>query len=381
MPLPLRTVAATRYVTPLREGGSLPALVEADDDGLYVLKFHGAGQGPKALVAELVAGEIGRHLGLLVPEIVFVELDPVLARAEPDQEIQDLIERSAGLNVGLDFLPGALPYNPAVGPRPTPEQAADIVWFDALVTNVDRTAKNVNLLAWHGRLWLIDHGAALYIQHTWRSPAEHARRPFANLTDHVLLPFAGSLAEADARLAPRLTVDALEAIVAAIPDRWLTRPTSAPPMSTISAAGSRRRGRSFRPMPDAGHRSPFEYALVRVVPRVERGERINAGVIVFSRPRRFLAARTHLDEDVLRVLAPGCDPAEVRPHLAAIEQIAHGDAAGGPMATLALSERFHWLVSPSSTIVQPSEVHTGLTEDPAATLEHLFATLVRGRDG
>jgi hypothetical protein len=220
-PLPLRTVTATRYVTPLREGGSLPAVVEADDDGLYVVKFHGAGQGPRALVAELVAGEIGRHLGLLVPEIVFVELDPVLARAEPDQEIQELIERSGGLNLGLDFLPGALPYNPAVGPRPSEQQAADIVWFDAFVTNVDRTARNVNLLTWHGRTWLIDHGAALYIHHTWRNPAEHARRPFATLKDHVLLPIAGPLSDADARLAPRITRAALEAVIAAVPDRWL----------------------------------------------------------------------------------------------------------------------------------------------------------------
>jgi HipA-like protein len=228
MALPIRTVSATRYVTPLREGGSLPAVVEADDDGLYVVKFHGAGQGPKALVAELVAGEIGRYLGLLVPEIVFVELDPVLAKAEPDQEIQELIERSAGLNLGLDFLPGALSFTPAVGPRPLPEQAADIVWFDALVTNVDRTARNVNLLTWHGRTWLIDHGAALYIQHTWRNPAEHARRPFATLKNHVLLPFAGSLIDADARLAPRLTRDALKPIVEAIPERWLAAPEERP---------------------------------------------------------------------------------------------------------------------------------------------------------
>ena len=148
-PTMLRTVTATRYVTPLREGGSLPAVVEADDDGLYVVKFSGAGQGPKALIAELVAGEIGRHLGLLVPEIVFVDLDPRLGAAEPDQEIQDLLERSGGLNLGLDFLPGALSFDPAVGPFPDPDLAADIVWFDALVTNVDRTAKNVNMLVWH----------------------------------------------------------------------------------------------------------------------------------------------------------------------------------------------------------------------------------------
>ncbi len=219
---------ATRYVTKLREGGSLPGIVEADDDGLYVVKFRGAGQGPKALVAELVAGEIGRHLGLLVPEIVFVEIDPVLGRAEPDVEVHELLDRSPGLNIGLDFLPGALPFVSAAGPAPSPEVAADIVWFDALVTNVDRTAKNTNLLAWHGRLWLIDHGAALYFQHTWRSPAEHARRPFTQVQDHVLLPYAGPIAEADARLAPRITEDLLTDILDLVPDSWLTEPTADP---------------------------------------------------------------------------------------------------------------------------------------------------------
>src|ERR1700759_5251426 len=157
----LRTVAARRYVTPLREGGSLPAIVEADDDGLYVVKFRGAGQGPKALAAEIVAGEIGRALGLPVPELVLVELDPQLADAEPDPEIQELLAASAGLNVGMDFLPGALPYTPAHAPGAA--GAADVVWFDALVLNVDRTPRNPNLLRWHGRTWLIDHRAAPYV--------------------------------------------------------------------------------------------------------------------------------------------------------------------------------------------------------------------------
>src|SRR5258705_195383 len=159
----LRTVTATRYVTPLREGGSLPAIVEADDDGLYVCKFRGAGQGPKALAAEIVAGELARGLGLPVPDLVLVELDPALAAAEPDPEIQDLIVASAGLNLGVDFLPGALPYTPTE--PPDGELAADVVWFDALVTNVDRTPRNPNLLRWHTNLWLIDHGAALYAFH------------------------------------------------------------------------------------------------------------------------------------------------------------------------------------------------------------------------
>ncbi|MEO8228855.1 MAG: HipA family kinase [Chloroflexota bacterium] len=222
----LRHVTATRYVTPLREGGSLPGLLEADDDGLYVTKFSGAGQGPKALVAELLAGELGRALGLPVPEIVLIELDPALGKAEPDQEIQDLLTRSPGLNLGIDFLPGALPFEPAAGARPGAEVpdaalAAEIVWFDGLIANVDRTPRNVNLLVWHRRLWLIDHGAALYVHFTWRDPAEHARRTFPQLVDHVLLPYAGSIAEADRRLAPRVTGELLEPIVAGIPAAWL----------------------------------------------------------------------------------------------------------------------------------------------------------------
>jgi hypothetical protein len=214
-------VKATRYVTPLREGGSMPGLVEADDDGLYVLKFRGAGQGAKALVAELVAGELARAAGLPVPEIVFVQLDAELGRAEPDPEIQELIDASEGLNVGLDFLPGALAYSPAAGPAPDPALAAAIVWLDALVTNVDRSPQNPNLLLWHGRLWLIDHGAALYLQHAWVDPPADARRPFAAIRDHVLLPFAGSIEEADARLAPRLGPDVLEQVLAPVPNDWL----------------------------------------------------------------------------------------------------------------------------------------------------------------
>ncbi len=216
----MRTVSATRYVTPLREGGSLPALVEADDDGLYVLKFRGAGQGPRMLVAEIVAGELARALGLPVPELVLVELDPAIGRSEPDAEIQDLLLASAGTNLGLDFLPASLPFSPAAGPPPDPDFAADVVWLDALVTNVDRTAKNPNLLTWHGRIWLIDHGAALYWHHSPARPPD-ARSPFAPIRDHVLLPFASSLAQADARLAPRVTRDLLDALVAEVPLAWL----------------------------------------------------------------------------------------------------------------------------------------------------------------
>ncbi len=220
MPEP-RRVTATRYVTPLREGGSLPGLVEADDDGLYVVKFHGAGQGPRALVAEWLAGEIARAVGLAVPDLVLIDVDPGLGDAEPDEELQDLVHRSGGLNLGLDFLPGALMFNPAADPDVDPDAAADIVWLDAFVTNPDRTAANPNLLVWHGRTWLIDHGAALYIHHAWRDPDTHAEGAFERIRDHVLLPFAGPLRDADDRLAPRLGSEVFEALVGAIPDEWL----------------------------------------------------------------------------------------------------------------------------------------------------------------
>jgi hypothetical protein len=220
MSISLRTVNATRYVTPLREGGSLPAIIEADDDGLYVLKFRGAGQGPKALIAELVAGEIGRALGLPVPEIVLVELDPALAGSEPDPEIQDLLKASVGLNLALDYLPGSITYDPLVD-KVEPELAAAVVWFDALVTNIDRTPRNANLLTWHKKLYLIDHGAALYFHHSWSDYLARSITGFAQIKDHVLLPSAGSIADLDAGLAARLTPELLSEIVGLIPDLWL----------------------------------------------------------------------------------------------------------------------------------------------------------------
>ena len=221
----LRTVKATRYVTPLREGGSLPAVIEADDLGTYVLKFRGAGQGRKALVAELVAGELARVLGLSVPEIVLVELDPELGRTEPDPEIQDLIRASGGLNLALDFLPRSLPFDPAVGP-PDPALAARILWFDAPVQNVDRSPRNTNLLLWHDTLWLIDHGAALYFHHAWpgrEGPALEAaaQRPYAAARDHVLLPLSGPVSGADSALTPLLAREKLHGVVKLVPDEWL----------------------------------------------------------------------------------------------------------------------------------------------------------------
>ncbi|KYF97318.1 aminotransferase class I and II [Sorangium cellulosum] len=230
----IRTVHTTRYVTPLREGGSLPALVEADDDGLYVLKFRGAGQGPKALIAELVAGEIGRALGLPVPEIVFMELDPEFGRAEPDPELSDLLSASAGLNLALDYLPGSLAFQPLVGPELDPALASAVVWFDAFVSNVDRTPKNPNLLLWHRRLWLIDHGAALYVHHAWTDatdPLADAPDRFPLIKNHALLPFARDIAAADAALSARLTPARIAEIVAAIPDAWLVEPE--PPVRLV----------------------------------------------------------------------------------------------------------------------------------------------------
>src|SRR6478672_896915 len=202
----LRTIAVTRYVTPLREGGSLPAIVEADDDGLYVLKFRGAGHGSLALTAELISGELARALGLPVPEIVFADLDPDLARTEPDPEIHALILDSAGLNLALDYLPGSVTFDPIVD-RLSPGLASRIVWFDAYTMNVDRTARNTNMLMWHRRPWLIDHGATLYFHHTpgWESGADRSREPFALVKDHVLLRAADSLADADVALARVLT--------------------------------------------------------------------------------------------------------------------------------------------------------------------------------
>jgi hypothetical protein len=221
IPRMLRTVTATRYAAPLREGGSLPGLVEGDDDGLYVVKFRAAGQGLKALVAEVIVGRLAASAGLPVPEIVLVELAAELGRTEPDPEINQLITRSAGLNFGVDFLPGALDFSPARPDGIDGAFASELVWFDALTTNVDRTPRNPNLLLWHGRTWLIDHGAALYQHHSGRELLPRARDPFPQVADHVMLPLASDLPGADARLTPRLDAAAITAALAEVPDEWL----------------------------------------------------------------------------------------------------------------------------------------------------------------
>ena len=217
----IRTVTATRYITPLREGGSLPAVVEADDNQLYVMKFVGAGQGPKALIAELVAGEIGRRLGLQIPEIVFIELVPSLGRSEPNPEIQDLLRASIGLNLGLRYLPHAFDFNLLLKPPPNPDLASQIVWFDAYITNVDRTARNVNMLLWEEKLWLIDHGASLYFHHSWDDYLTRSRTPFPLIKEHTLISLASRLPEANALLSSRLTPALIREIVGFIPAVWL----------------------------------------------------------------------------------------------------------------------------------------------------------------
>jgi len=216
----MRTVNTTRYVTPLREGGSLPAIIEADDDGMYVLKFRGAGQGTKALIAELIAGELARAAGLLVPELVFVNLDPEIAKTEPDPEIQDLIRASGGLNLGLDYLPGSVMFDP-VAEKPDAELASRIVWFDAYTTNVDRTPRNANMLMWHRRLWLIDHGAALYFHHTWTDMDQRSKDPFTRIKEHILLPFASALEKADHEMTAAISEDVIRGVVDLVPDDWM----------------------------------------------------------------------------------------------------------------------------------------------------------------
>jgi len=214
----------TRYVTPLREGGSLPAIVEADDLGTYVLKFRGAGQGPKVLIAELLAGEIARAIELPMPEIVFADLDPMMGRSEPDPEIQDLITASGGLNLALDYLPGSFAFDPAVGPAPDADLASRIVWFDAYVSNVDRTVRNTNLLLWHKRLWLIDNGASLYFHYAGPDYVARAASRFPEIRNHVLLRQATKLREVDEEFAALLAPNLLRDIVALLPDLWLDDP-------------------------------------------------------------------------------------------------------------------------------------------------------------
>ncbi|MFT4202811.1 MAG: aminotransferase class I and II [Chitinophagaceae bacterium] len=217
---PIRNVTVTRYITPLREGGSLPAVAEADDGFKYVLKFRGAGQGVKALIAELIGGELAKYIGLKIPELVFAELDEAFGRTEPDEEIQDLLKASRGLNLGLHFLSGALTFDPNLMDVP-PDETSKIVWLDAFLTNVDRTARNTNMLMWQKELWLIDMGASLYFHHSWENWEAQSVKPFVQIKDHVLLPAAAQLVETDNHLKNHITPEILQDIVGRIPDDWL----------------------------------------------------------------------------------------------------------------------------------------------------------------
>jgi hypothetical protein len=218
----LRTVNVTRYVTPLREGGSLPAIAEADDGFLYVLKFRGAGQGIKALIAELIGGEIARALGFKVPEIVFANLDTAFGRSEPDEEIQDLLKASVGLNLALHYLSGAITFDPAVT-KVGPKLASQIVWMDCLLANVDRTPRNTNMLTWNKELWLIDHGASLYFHHSWDNWREQAVRPFLQVKDHVLLSKASELEAVDEEFKSILTPEVIRTFISLVPDEWIKK--------------------------------------------------------------------------------------------------------------------------------------------------------------
>ena len=231
------TVAATRYVAPLREGGSLPGIVETDDLGTYVCKFRGAGQGLRVLVAEVVVGELARRLGINTPDLVAVELDAAIGRYEADEEVQDLLTASVGLNLGVDFLPGSFGFDS--GCSPDPEVAARIIWLDALTANVDRSWRNPNLLVWHQQLWAIDHGACLYFHHSWSggigSPDRFARQPY-DVSDHVLGGYLDGVAEADARLAPQVTADLLHEVVAQVPEEWVEVPPGAAGVEAVRDA-------------------------------------------------------------------------------------------------------------------------------------------------
>lgn len=235
----IRTVQVIRYVTPLREGGSLPAIAEADDGFLYVIKFRGAGQGPRALIADLLGAELARAAGMKVPELVFAELDEAFGRTEPDEEIQDLLRASQGLNLGVHFLSGAISYDPAVS-KVDSLLASKIVWLDAFITNVDRTARNTNMLTWRKELWLIDHGAALFFHHTWDNWEEQSVKPFVQVKDHVLLPQAAELDKADAWMTEKITPEVISRIVAMVPDSWLMNEDE-----TVTAEDKRKVYRNF----------------------------------------------------------------------------------------------------------------------------------------
>ncbi len=405
----LTQAAVTRYLTPLREGGSLPGLVEAADGELYVLKFSGAGQGRKTLVAETVCGLLAARLGLRVPALRALDLDPVVGLGEPDEQVQALLKGSGGLNLGMGYLAGALGFDP-LAYEVEPREAGRVLWFDALVGNVDRSWRNPNLLVHAGALWLIDHGATMIWQHNWPTAAASALRRY-DARDHVLAPFASDLAAAEAELAPLVTEDLLTGVLAEVPDVWIEGehgfasadevrrayvdallrradglaarvdlPEEPSPAPQVAASGWR--------LPDDGVPAPappasgtatpqvFEYAALRLVPRVDRGEYVNAGVVVYQRATGFVAARTRLDVARLRALDPGADTEGAAALLRAVEAVCGGGSGAGAAAGDDAGRRFRWLVAPRSALLQPGPVHTGLTRAPGEELDRLLELLV-----
>ena len=379
----LDQITATRYVTPLKEGGSLPGIVEADDYGTYVLKFRGAGQGPKVLVAEVIVGELARALDLSVPRLAVVDLQAPIAKYEADEEVQDLLTASLGLNLGIDFLPGSFGYD---GSRPpAPDTAADILWLDALTANVDRTWSNPNLLVWHRNPWLIDHGAALYFHHGWPSrgadPHRFATQAF-DASTHVLRDVASSLPAAHERLSGTVTAELLAPVVAAVPDSWLeAAPGLDTPAAVRAAYVEHLLARVAEPVRLATRgrvmtRHGYQYVVLRCVPRVEREEFLNVGLVLYSQGADFLEAAYRVDAARLRAFAPQVDVHDVDGALETIAQVCRGVTGGGLPTLGGLGRRFGWLSAPRSTVVQPGPVHGGLTADPATELRDLLQRLV-----
>ena len=391
----LRRVRATRYVVPLREGGSLPGIVEAEDLGTYVCKFRGAGQGPRVLVAEIVVGELARALGIATPELVAVDLEAAIARYEADEEVQDLLTASLGLNLGIDFLPGAFGFDAATAPDPV--AAARILWLDAFTANVDRSWRNPNLLVWHRTLWAIDHGAALYFHHSWPgglgSPERFAAQPY-RLDDHVLVDHVAGLPAADEELAPLVTEELLSDIVGRVPEDWLGPVPDADADAVRAAyvelpAGAPAGWACVADGQDAvsagavsSERLGYQYVVLRCVPRADREEFVNVGLVLYCEASGFLGCAGHVDEARLAALAPGLDPASVRSALDAAEAVCQGEAhvpalrrddrSGGTV----LGARFGFLSAPRSTVVRPGPIHGGTTTDPATELARLLAVLV-----
>ncbi len=375
-------MTATRFVLPLREGGSLPGLVEADDLGTYVVKFTGAGQGRKVLVAEVLVGELARRLDIPTPRLAVVDLPSAIARYEADEEVQDLLNASPGCNLGVDFLPGSFGYD---GSRPpSAEDAGAILWLDAYTANVDRTWANPNLLVWHGRTWAIDHGAALWFHHSWPSRPPDVRRfvdqPF-DPSGHVLAAVAEPVDRAHERLAPLVTPDVIQEVVALVPDEWLEPTASLPDADAARAAYVEHLTlRLANPAAWTGRcvmSHPYQYVVLRYVPRVDRGECLNVGVVVHSQSAGVLRCGYHLEEERILAVAPDADLEALRAALEAVCTMCERPPSEVDATLSTQGKRFGWISAPRSTVLQPGPVHGGSVADPAAEVERLIDRLVR----